>query len=343
MGRLSSADQGYMGSLSRQGSIVFLVPSMLTRAERVSMMDQILSKLAGRQDGEPWDLVRANTVFEGFGLDAVYVDMTGDYLDTARRALHGADNPQLSEMYEYMFTSASVGVVDAADGVDEGLGMWEDGHVRVFLSHSAHHKKFVAEVAEKMRIYMLDGFVAHDSIEPTREWQDEIERGLRTAQIFVGLVHPEFNDSAWTNQEVGWAKGRELPIYMIRFGADPRGFLGKVQWPAVNGNATQVAAKIARWVNSLPQYSNNIGGRLLDALRASSNYPEAGDAAQVLNAFDALTDAQFIELDSIYLENTQVHGGALAHRGLKPLYARHKRDLPPSPLRRRPEGSPPAI
>lgn len=45
----------------------------------------------------------------------------------------------------------------------------------------------------------------------TKPWQLQIEKALGTMQAFVALVHPEFNDSVWCQEEVGWALSRRGP------------------------------------------------------------------------------------------------------------------------------------
>ena len=221
-----------------------------------------------------------------------------------------------------------------AESEPDATDIWVPDMLRAFLSHSAVHKRFVHDVADALHTYGIDGFVAHDSIEVTKEWQSEIERALRTADMLVGFVHPEFTNSAWANQEVGWAYGREIPVFMVRLGADPLGFPSKFQWPDLKlADAEDVAARIAQLANSDQHFSDKIAGALIAALREARNYYEAGDAAEALNNFDALTPGQFADLDQAYLLNDQVHGGVLAHRGLEPLYKRHRRPLPtvPSP------------
>ncbi|HUY09149.1 MAG TPA: toll/interleukin-1 receptor domain-containing protein [Candidatus Dormibacteraeota bacterium] len=208
-------------------------------------------------------------------------------------------------------------------------GLWDLGAVRVFLSHSAEHKEFVAKVADALQLHGLHGFVAHDAIAVNREWQAEIERALRTAQVLVGFVHPEFISSAWANQEVGWAYGRGLPVFMVRLGADPKGFPGKTQWPSMpSAKPEVVAGRITQWLNSLPDFADTIAGRLIMALRESRNYEDSGRAAEALNALNDLSPDQWKELDQVYLDNDQVHGGVLAHRGLDALYRRHHRKYP---------------
>jgi TIR domain len=303
-----------------------------SRSARLNIVDRVLAAFDGRQTGTAWSESRINMVLNGFGIGEVFLDpldpqYDDDFFDRVRRRLQDADDETLVEISNYLHLPS------APDGqAVDASGLWGVGLVRVFLSHSAKHKGLVAEVAEALRIHGLHGFVAHDSIEVSREWQTEIERALRTAEVFVGLIHPEFVESSWTNQEVGWAYGRGLPSFMIRLGADPRGFPGKNQWPSMTAETPQaVAGRIAQWVNSLEPFSHTIGGRLISALSEARSYNDAGRAASALNGLDALTASQWAELDQVYLDNNQVHGGALALRGLKPLYSRHNRNFPEMP------------
>ena len=70
-------------------------------------------------------------------------------------------------------------------------------------------------------------FVAHIDIEPTREWQDEIESALETCDALAAYLTPDFVISRWCDQEVGFCVGRALPILPIRMGVDPHGFIAK--------------------------------------------------------------------------------------------------------------------
>ena len=131
--------------------------------------------------------------------------------------------------------------------------LWSPGLVRVFLSHLALHRQFAAEVSRELRLHDIDAFVAHEHIVVTHEWQAEIERALASAELFVGLVHPDSSASYWIQQEIGWALGRELPMFLIRLGEDPHGFPGKIQWRAmVDSTQSEVASVIAEWVHGVP-------------------------------------------------------------------------------------------
>ena len=75
----------------------------------------------------------------------------------------------------------------------------------------------------------MSGFIAHKDIEPTKKWQDEIELALSTADAMLALLTPGFHASKWTDQEIGFALGRGLPILTVLLGEEPYGFLAREQ------------------------------------------------------------------------------------------------------------------
>ena len=89
----------------------------------------------------------------------------------------------------------------------------------------------------------MSAFVAHSDIEPTLEWQDEIEAALASCDAMLVLLHPRFHESKWTDQEIGYGMGRQLLIVAARLGADPYGFIARFQ--GMNGNG-KTAPTLAR-------------------------------------------------------------------------------------------------
>ena len=106
-------------------------------------------------------------------------------------------------------------------------------HFGLFLSHLATYKKFASELQQVLEQYGIVAFVAHKDIDPTAEWQNEIELALSTCDALVALLHPGFHESKWTDQEIGFVMGRPMPVFSIFLGETPYGFIGKTQ--AFNG------------------------------------------------------------------------------------------------------------
>ena len=107
--------------------------------------------------------------------------------------------------------------------------IWGDGGFRVFLSHKSEVKKETADLKDRLRLFGIACFVAHEDIHPTKAWQDEIENALASMDGFVALLTADFHDSDWTDQEVGFAIARGVPLIAVRLGKDPYGFIGKFQ------------------------------------------------------------------------------------------------------------------
>jgi hypothetical protein len=111
---------------------------------------------------------------------------------------------------------------------------WIPCYFRLFISHLAKHREEAAEIKDQLYEYGISAFVAHNDIEPTTEWQNEIENAMATCDAMVALLRPEFHKSKWTDQEIGYAMGRRLLIITVRLGEDPYGFIGRFQ--AVSGS-----------------------------------------------------------------------------------------------------------
>ena len=106
---------------------------------------------------------------------------------------------------------------------------WIPGHFKLFLTHLASFKVNASALQSRLKPYGVSAFVAHEDIEPTKEWQDEIEKALLSMDALVAILIPDFHDSNWTDQEIGAAIGRDLLVIPIRHGLDPYGFIGKYQ------------------------------------------------------------------------------------------------------------------
>lgn len=132
-------------------------------------------------------------------------------------------------------------------------GSWLDGHVKVFLSHTATHRKLAAEIRAKLLGEGIDLFVAHDRIETNQEWINEIRVSLATCDVLVALFTEDFLRSKWCDQEVGTALGRGIDVIPVMCGAVPHGFVSPRQGFEVNPEDphadTRIAAEICKLVN----------------------------------------------------------------------------------------------
>lgn len=189
--------------------------------------------------------------------------------------------------------------------------IWEQEGFRLFLSHKAEVKKQTAELKENLLEFGIAAFVAHTDIHPTKAWQDEIENALSTMEAFAALMTDKFHESNWTDQEVGFAFARGVPIVAVKLGRDPYGFIGKFQalscaWTAAAEEITKVLIKHDRMLNAY-----------IKAVGDCSNFEQGNRLAKVLPHIDQLTNDQADGLISVYNRNHEV-GGSFGFNGAKP-------------------------
>jgi hypothetical protein len=179
--------------------------------------------------------------------------------------------------------------------------VWGDEGYRVFLSHKNEDKKEAVVLKEKLKLFGISGFVAHQDIEPTQEWQDEIENALFSMDAFVALMTEGFHDSDWTDQEVGVAFARGIPIISIKLGKDPYGFIGKFQalscsWDTAAKEIVKILIKQDRMINAY-----------VKAVQNCENYDNGVILSGILPFIDKLSNPQANDLMSAFNKNSQVH------------------------------------
>lgn len=165
---------------------------------------------------------------------------------------------------------------------------WKPGFLRVFVSHRDTHKRDAKALAEELEEYGISSFVAHETIEPDSEWLVEINKALSTMEVMLALVTDDFHDSVWTNQEIGFALGRGVPVISTKLGkSDPRGFIQsrqalKISSDDVRGAAIELFNRLSIKVGA----ADRLRGHLVSALCASTSY------LQACRRFDRLTDIE---------------------------------------------------
>jgi TIR domain len=189
----------------------------LTASQRVSYLKEIGERL----DAEEWSLIDVTLSQFELPTNNVWSGTKAAYV--MEMAKHASDSvlTELAQHVGYIIEEAP------KPGIDPRF--WRTRMFRLFVSHLASERKFAGQLQEALLPYGISAFVAHNDIEPTLEWQSQIEAALATADSLVALLHPKFHVSKWTDQEIGFAMGRGLPVFAMRFGQDPYGFIGRFQ------------------------------------------------------------------------------------------------------------------
>jgi TIR domain len=177
----------------------------LTPGERISLIRESATLL----DKQEWSEI--DLVLEQHGLrtsDGGVWDTKSAYITDM---IKNASNGDLAKLHEYL-----IGEVTSSPARQSP---WSGERLRLFCSHLAQHKQIVGQVGDCLARYGIEPFIAHDSIEPSKEWVSVIEAALTDCDAMVVFLHSGFRESHWCDQEVGWAFGRKRPILPLNYGA----------------------------------------------------------------------------------------------------------------------------
>jgi len=250
---------------------------------------------------EEWSLI--DVTMSQFGLPTSNTWNGGKYDYILEMTKSGADNVliELAQHIGYLIEEVP------KPGVDPPF--WRKRMFRLFITHLSAEKVLAAQLQEALLNYGISGFVAHNDIEPTLEWQSQIETALATADSLVALLHPAFHVSNWTDQEIGFAMGRGLPVFAVRFGQDPYGFIGRFQGFTGGDKTPEILAReIFDAYRKNKQTQKRMGEVLLNLLEDSSSFASAKSRIGYLEQLD-VWDAAFVpRLEAALEANSQISG-----------------------------------
>jgi hypothetical protein len=150
---------------------------------------------------------------------------------------------------------------------------WPQGSFRLFISHVSEKLDSIAMIKNRLSDYGISCFIAQLDIEPTREWQDEIEAAIRSADALAAVLTPNFRSSTWTDQEIGIAVGSGVLVIPIDAGLAPYGFLARSQALPVKGKkAKDVAELLVQVLTRNPATAARMGEVLVGRLEVSTSW-----------------------------------------------------------------------
>jgi hypothetical protein len=159
---------------------------------------RLLKEAAARLMEEDWPLI--DLTLKQFGLPTAD-QWSGSKLGYVVQMIDDATEQQVIELTQHVGLTTDAPSIPRLDPP-----FWRTGMFRVFLTHLAAHRRLAADLQTALLEFGISAFVAHNDIEPTLEWQGEIETALATCDALVALLHPKFNASPWTDQEIGFAR-----------------------------------------------------------------------------------------------------------------------------------------
>jgi hypothetical protein len=250
----------------------------LSPSQRVTLIKEIANRLGS----DTWSAI--DVTLRAFGLKPSD-SFSGDSASYCMAMVERASDQTLVDLAQHLgfnFEEATSPRVDP--------DFWRDGMLRLFLSHLATQRRFAADLQTALARFGISAFVAHNDIHPTTEWQAQIELALNTCDALVAVLHPNFHESLWTDQEIGFAMGRGLPAFAIKLGVDPYGFIGRFQaFNAAGKTPAVLAAEIFEAFCANKQTRRLMSESAVRLFEGSRTFAEAKERIGLLEMLDFWT------------------------------------------------------
>lgn len=213
-----------------------------------------------------------------------------------------ADDSNLDYQSSVKFTSQPIVNPD-------NLTIWKPKYIRLFISHKDEHKKEATHLAKKLEGYGISSFVAHDTIEPLEKWQNTIIKGLQSMEIMMVFVTDGFFQSCWTNQEIGFALGRGVPIISLKLEKEaPQGFIQDTQAIICGLDSNQdTVSKIYKVLSQKLNHEERIRKSLIQAFIKSPNFEETLKRFTRLQSLEKITDLDIKQIIKGFNHNDQLY------------------------------------
>lgn len=225
--------------------------------EKLNLVDKI-----GRELQQRYTYVEIDQFLAEFGIARPNSVDTNSKWVYAKAALSGADDRVVLRIAAELEMPEVVSRVSVSEPPEN----WKDiKDFRLFISHVSKDKRVATRLRETLEPFGISGFVAHEDIHPSFEWQDQIERALRSMDAMVAVHTEGFSKSYWTQQEIGFALGRGVYVISFKWGEDPTGFISKLQALARRDRSAEA---IAKEIDRLLERDNRTSEKLVIAKRS---------------------------------------------------------------------------
>ena len=204
--------------------------------------------------------------------------------------------------------------------------------IKIFLSYSIKDKHKVGELKDDLERVGFGFFLAHEDINPSYEWQEEIYKNILDCDIFIPYITKYFKESDWTDQECGIAYKQSKLIIPLQVEITPYGFLNKIQ--ALKFNPEKISSETDEIVRVILN-SNKFGDLkdfFIEQFIKSGCYINANENSKRLRYYDNFSEEEVKKICEGSLRNDQVLGAFTARLFLRKLVYDYEEYVDPTDL-----------
>jgi len=236
---------------------------------------------------------------------------------------------KLVELHEYLYPEISI----PGNAGQILKGPWEEGKLRLFISHSSIKKSDANKLKQELSVLGIDSFVAHEDIEPNKEWLVELKIALSTCHALAAFLCNDFKQSNYCDQEVGYALQRGVLVIPLQFEIVSYGFMAPFQGVRVKDkNPDQIASEIRKIIADHPLTKLNMKmadqkmlEQLVDKFLSSSNFRISTNLLSKLEEYSAIPKELVTKINLEWNKNDQIYKCAGIPKRMEEFFKKHEK------------------
>lgn len=198
--------------------------------------------------------------------------------------------------------------------------------MRVFISYSTIDKTIAGKIQKILKAHGINSFLAHENIQVSHEWQNVILDEIGKADVFIGLLSKNYQESPWCLQESGIAVFQEITLILLSIDETiPKGFLGKTQSAKIKGTDVTIFDLLP----GIIKFNLTIGTNLIiNMIGKSKSFRDAESNFKIIIPYlKKLTEKQIKELIKLSVANPQIYKANLCTEEYIPKLLKGNRHL----------------
>lgn len=192
-----------------------------------------------------------------------------------------------------------------------------------FMSYQTEDRFMAAAVAKLLMSLGVGCFMAHEHIDVSTQWRDEILRQIGLADLFVPILSQRYYASIWCKQESGIAAFRGMTIIPLSMdGSIPMGAINHIQSTRIENDRPTLQQLLPGVASRDVSFAINGATKILEQ---SGNFRAAeANFELILPYLPRATDVQVVNLLKASERNGQIcHAALCARNYLPPLMRSH--------------------
>lgn len=227
---------------------------------------------------------------------------------------------------------------------------------RIFISHSNKDVRYATFIKKYLQDnFNIDSFVAHEDIEPSKEWVEDILKALisNDCSIFIAIISQNYKESEWCNQEAGLAYGLGKSIFPVKLllpdieeqkNLTKNGFMSRYQllvWEhyGKDGKKAEIIDSHNARVLLKAFYTRKIISfdQLIDSLEKSFGWYDAAEKLKLIIELNEvsqkiglplLNKSRIRKIIELSIQTSNVYNSYSAKRSINKIIEEYKQDIP---------------